>query len=510
MAQEQLGSLVVNIEANMKNLQENLNEAADKVEGFGSKVTRLGGVIAGLAAGGALVGFLKQSVADATEAENAMNALNAVITSTGGKAGMTADAAESLADGLEKVTNFSKESILGGESLLLTFTSIGKEVFPQATETALNMSQALGQDMKSSSIQLGKALNDPINGMTALSRVGVSFTEEQKKTIKTLQESGDIMGAQKVILGELSTEFGGAAKAAGQTFAGQMKQLDDAVGEVRETIGVALMPALLGIATWVTSNLPVVTDFIEKGINEFSYAIRVLSDNSNILIPILVGVTAAIAAQSIIGGITGLYKSWQAVSTTMTAAQWLLNAAMNANPFGIVAIAIGALVAAGVALYQNWDYVKEKADELWTGIKNAFVPGVNFVIDLINKLRSALGKPLIARVEVQTTGAEKLQNIYSSGAAVGQAARNANGTDNFKGGFTWVGEKGPELLNLPKGSQITPNKESMAMMGQSVNYENMFNGAIFNVRSDSDAKLIAREIYNLQKSKARGSGVVYG
>ena len=64
---------------------------------------------------------------------------------------------------------------------MLTFTGVGKDVFPQAIQTVLDMSQALGQDLKSSTVQLGKALNSPIDGITALSRVGVSFTDAQKK-----------------------------------------------------------------------------------------------------------------------------------------------------------------------------------------------------------------------------------------------------------------------------------------------------------------------------------------
>jgi hypothetical protein len=75
-----------------------------------------------------------------------------------------------------------------------------------------------------------------------------------------------------------------------------------------------------------------------------------------------------------------------------------------------------------------------------------------------------------------------------------------------------VGEAGPELVRLPKGADVIPNKQSAAMMGQNqnINYDGMFNGATFNVRSDNDVKAIAREIFNLQKTKARGSGVVYG
>lgn len=99
--------------------------------------------------------------------------------------------------------------------MLLTFTNIGKDVFPNATAMTLDMATAMNgglapsaEQLSNQAIQLGKALNDPIMGMGALRKVGVAFTEAQKEQITTLQQSGDIMGAQKIILAELATEFG--------------------------------------------------------------------------------------------------------------------------------------------------------------------------------------------------------------------------------------------------------------------------------------------------------------
>ena len=128
--------------------------------------------------------------------------------------------------------------------MLLTFTNIGKDVFPAATEAMLNLSSAMGTDLQSSSILVGKALNDPIAGLTSLTRAGVQFTDAQKDTIKALMETGDVAGAQKIILGELETQFGGAARAAGGTLAGQLDILKNQFGNVKEEIGAALIPIL--------------------------------------------------------------------------------------------------------------------------------------------------------------------------------------------------------------------------------------------------------------------------
>jgi hypothetical protein len=86
----------------------------------------------------------------------------------------------------------------------------------------------------------------------------------------------------------------------------------------------------------------------------------------------VIGLTAAMVAQTIINALTSLYKAWKTATTSMTTAQWLLNVAMNANPLGLIAAGIGLAVAAGILLYQNWDTIKEKAGQLWEGIKAAF------------------------------------------------------------------------------------------------------------------------------------------
>ena len=190
---------------------------------------------------------LNFSIQEASQAQRVDAQLGAVLESTGGSAGMARRELEELATSLSRVSTFDDEAIKSSEALLLTFTKVGDEVFPDATQAILDMSTALGQDLQSSTIQLGKALNDPIAGITALKRVGVSFTEEQRDMIKALVESGDMLGAQKLILQELSTEFGGSALAAANTYEGQVKQLKNEVGNLAEAFGSKLLPVLTDV-----------------------------------------------------------------------------------------------------------------------------------------------------------------------------------------------------------------------------------------------------------------------
>lgn len=206
-----------------------------------------GGLSKLFAAGAIFLGF-KKIIKATEEAQFAEAQLNAVIKSTGNAAGVTAEQMTSLASALQKTSLFGDEAIIGAESLLLTFTKIGGDVIPQATQAILDMSQAMGQDLKSSTIQVGKALNDPIAGISALSRVGVQLTEDQKDLIKSFVAVGDTASAQKVILKELETQFGGAAEAATRTLGGALTQLKNTAGDALEKLGEGLTPGLGDLA----------------------------------------------------------------------------------------------------------------------------------------------------------------------------------------------------------------------------------------------------------------------
>jgi hypothetical protein len=146
------------------------------------------------------------------------------------------------------------EAIASSENLLLTFRDVrneagkGNDIFNQATAAILDMSVAMGTDLNSATIQVGKALNDPIRGITALTRVGVTFTDKQKDVIAHLVETGHKAEAQKLILEELRKEFEGSAKAAGSTLAGQLNKLTNAFDEAAGQMVSVFIPALTTVA----------------------------------------------------------------------------------------------------------------------------------------------------------------------------------------------------------------------------------------------------------------------
>lgn len=243
-----LPSLVVDVLGRNTGLKRTFREGEQLAQGFANKVVSV------LAPLGTALG-LGASVQAFRESEKAGKVLEATLKATGGAAGLTATEVKDLASGLQDVTNFEDDATTKAATMLATFKQINGDHFKQAIGFAQDMSTVLETDLKSSVLQIGKALNDPIRGITALTRSGVSFTEQQKQQIKTLQESGDILGAQKVILQELGSEFGGAARAA----ADPMTQLTNVVGDVGETIGAVLAPAIHSGATRMIQFVKAVT-----------------------------------------------------------------------------------------------------------------------------------------------------------------------------------------------------------------------------------------------------------
>ena len=329
------------------------------------------------AAGGAIfagIGFLKDQIGgiftESMNAEAGLAQTNKVIESTHGVAGVTANAVLDLATNFSHLTKFSDDTVQAGENMLLTFTNIGKNVFPQATQTVLDMSQALGQDAKSSAIQLGKALNDPITGVSALQRVGVTFSQVQKDQIKHFMDTNNIAGAQGVILKELGKEFGGSAVAAGKTFGGQLAILGQRMDDIKQNIGDKLMPYLTRLMSFVSTNVvPALMQFsdwfINSGVPAIVAIVGKISDfvgwlqqgsaGATITKGVLIAFAGAIVAVLVVAFYTWAVAAGAAAVATI-AATW-----------PILAIgAVVALVVVGIiAAVKNWGAITKWFQGIW-------------------------------------------------------------------------------------------------------------------------------------------------
>lgn len=232
-------------------IKSGLSGLKQSFEGLSPVVKTVGAAFATYIGTRAVIGFFKSTIDSANESNRVMAQTNAVIQSTGGAAGYTTQQIAAMAAEIQKNTTVSDEAAQTGMNMLLTFTKIGSETFPQATRAMLDMATAMnggvtpsGEQLSNTAIQLGKALQDPVLGVTALRRVGVNFTQSQIDMIKNLMDTNRQLDAQKFILGELSREFGGSATAQAQTFEGQMLQLTNQLDDFKENIGNSLIPAL--------------------------------------------------------------------------------------------------------------------------------------------------------------------------------------------------------------------------------------------------------------------------
>lgn len=374
------------------------NEMADEVEKSSGKSGRLGKALGGIGkvlTGGFIAGIAGSAAADllggflseAADAEKVAAQTAAVIKSTGGAANVTADQVGTLADALSMKAGVDDEVIASGENVLLTFTNIanqvgdGNDVFNQATGLALDMSSAMGTDLQGSIVQVGKALNDPIQGISALSRVGVTFTDQQKEQIKTLVESGDTLGAQKVILSELSTEFGGAA-AAGAT---SSDKLNVAWGNVQEQLGTMLMPTFERFATWLSETLPDAVAAFQEWWNDFGDdIIRVTTETFTFIVEMIKGAVDMITA-IIEHSVATWNVAWAIISSIVDFTRFQV---IDPIVFSIQTLVdvVRTIIDGGIKAWNtSWAVVAAIVDFTRTFLVNPVILIIQTLVDVVNR-----------------------------------------------------------------------------------------------------------------------------
>ena len=156
-------------------------------------------------------------------------------------------------------------------------------------------------------------------------------------------------------------------------------------------------------------------------------------------------------------------------TAALTAAQWALNAAFVATPIGWIVLGLAAVVAAGVALYKNWDTVKAKAGEVWNSIKTAFGGIRDSIVNAFSAAKEKVAG-FFSWLDQKIESVPILGSIYKGGKnAVSWIADhldgNAMGTPYWRGGLTRVNERGGEIMNLPSGTQIIPHDVSVKAAG---------------------------------------------
>lgn len=361
-----------------KRLQKDLEQTA-------RNLTRTGlGLTAAITA--PLTAFAVKGIAEARESAAAIAQVEAALASMGPVAGRTSEQLEKAANAFEGKSLFEADVILKDVTAnLLTFGNIAGEAFDRAQQAAIDLATRLNIGPKEAAIQVGKALNDPIKGITALGRAGIQFSEDQKAMIKALVETGNAAGAQNIILKELERQFGGAAQAAQN--ADPFNALTDSINGLAESIGKALLPVLKPMIT----GLKGVVDSFTTLPQGAQTAIIVIGGLAAAIGPLLV---AAGAVTSAIATLTPLF-----VGLTI--------------PLAPLAAGLAVVGAAGYAIYQNWDKIAPVLDAIGQSFESAIGPDLRATIDSASaKLTELWDGPLGEAIRVVSETLLQFQLAY--------------------------------------------------------------------------------------------------
>ena len=339
--------LSVTLTLNDKQFQSGLRKASKSMKKFGSGMKSAGRSLStNLTL--PLVAFGAASIAAFDKQAKAIAQVEAGLRSTGATVGFTSKQLQQMAAGLQKKTLFGDEVILkDATAQLLTFTNITGTQFERTQMAALDLATRLDGDLKGASIQLGKALNDPVANLSALSRSGIQFSEEQKATIKTLAETNRLADAQTLILDELEKQYGGSAEAAAQAGAGGIIQLKNELGDLMEEIGEMLMPILIDLGE------------IFKDIIGAFKSLSPESQKTTVVIGILAGALGPLL--TVLGSIIGVVMTL-------------------GIKFVAIAAAIAALALGILYVNDNWEaFIERFSDITWW--RNALIDMIQFLIE---------------------------------------------------------------------------------------------------------------------------------
>lgn len=291
----------------------------------------------GQAAIGQVQNFFTGMVEEARDAEKVSRSTAQGIKTIGASSWITAQQVGDLSEAISNKIGVDDELIQTSANLLLTFKNVRNEV--GANNDIFNRAVAAAQDLAAKGFgsadgaakMLGKALNDPVKGITALSRAGVTFTEQQKKQISKMVESGNILGAQKIIMKELEAQVGGTAEAT----ASAGDKMAVTWGNFQEKLGTAVLPIL------------------DSVLNQLNLFIVWAGEHQEIVF--------ALGA--------------------ITAGVWLLNAALNANPIVLVISLVAALAAGLIILWEKSAAFRDFFIGAWQWIKSVVGAVVGWVRD---------------------------------------------------------------------------------------------------------------------------------
>jgi len=362
---------------------------------FGSSLKNLWSTIGPAISVAAAVGVVKSAIGEAEEANKVAATTRATLKATKGASGETEASISALANSISQKAGMDDEMIQSGENVLLTFKKIrneagqGNDAFNRATQAAVDLSAAGFGSVRSASTMLGKALNDPVKGVSALARVGVGLTEQQKKQVEQMTKTGDTLGAQKIILKAVEGQVGGVAAAS----ATATDKMGVAWGNFMEVLGGALLPIIGVIAgvmmTVVIPALSALIGVIQQVVDwivRFKDIILIVIGALGLFLGPLLLINAALLVyqgiMAVVSAVTAAYNLVVGIARAATlawqVAVWLLNAAWAASPIGVIVVILLVLAGLFVLLWKRSETFRNIVKGAWAAIKAAVASVVNW------------------------------------------------------------------------------------------------------------------------------------
>lgn len=254
--QEKLGDAVLLLSTDEKELLKGINSARAKAgqlqQTFSDTASAINQALATIGVGLSLNAFLQATIA----AEHEQVLLAAAVKSTGMASGFTARQLEAQASSLQALTGQSDESIMEAERTLMRFGNVQNDIFKRGLTAALDMAAATGGTAADAARSLGMALQDPAEGLDRLKRAGVNVSASVRAQIVAMEEAGDVLGAQKLLLNEVEKAYGGAAAAARDTMGGALTNLKNVVEDNVLEIHGPFLDALKMVVEALAQGMP--------------------------------------------------------------------------------------------------------------------------------------------------------------------------------------------------------------------------------------------------------------
>ena len=488
----------VQFDADFDQLKKGVKGATNEVQSFGSKVgdfaKKAGAAfaLAAVAATAFAVKFGKDALAAGEAADTANSRIQQINESMGLFGESTAGVNQSLikyAEATARATGVDTNSIKATQAKLLTFKELAATAdqlggnFERTTKAAIDLGAAGFGTAELNAVALGKALNDPIKGISALTRNGITFTESEKERIKVLVESNKIGEAQNMILKAIETQVGGTAEAT----ANATDRMRVGFTQVEERIGLALLPVLEKFTSFMLDKVfPAFEEYVapavQKLVNLFSNESGGLGNSLSNIFNLIKGIVLPIFE----GLVSAFNKIKGAITKNNDELEPFFNLIKGIAEFAVKYLAPAISEVLGAAF--------KVLGGIISGIVTVFaklVSGINATVNAVRALASALANSIVGKA---VSGiASGIGSVFGGGRAQGGSV--TGGTPYL------VGERGAELFVPQSSGSIVPNSS----LGGGTTINLTVNGAI---DSEGAARQIIALLNNSYYRGTSGAGAL--